>query len=333
MFAPPPLVDRSFHDPIRLADWVELNLLMEEESIVSITSVTDELAAIPPDDARDSESRFDYENPQSSDDEEMRPGFRETAEDNAEAAFLELSERASWLRDHYPVEIDGEVASLRQEMSTRDVYRFLVLLRSRQLYQGALEDDGIESGRLFEEFAKHALGAYTGSGPNNQVRFGVAGGSRGDGLSQPLAAAVQELSRRMFEKPGQVSISHQGDFKADAVAWKPFGDDRPGQLVLISQATISEGDWMHDEPANRWTDRKPPDTRLILFFARPITAVAFPETLSLTPPDMLDGLTFSSIPFDRLRLLSVLCDEDLPSDLREGMRMWGGEMRGRLPKW
>ena len=79
---------------------------------------------------------------------------------------------------------------------------------------------------------------------------------------------------------------------------------------------------MRDEPANRWTDRKPPDERLIRFFARPLTAVAFPETLSLTPTDTLDGLVFSSVPFDRLRLLSVLRDEDLPSDLRERMKEW-----------
>ena len=332
MFAPPPLVEEPSHEPIRLADWVELNLLMEEEPVVSITSVADELVSIPPDDARDSESLFEYEDPKVDDDEQMRLGFRERAEGTAEAAFLELSERAGWLRERYPVEISDDIALLRQEMLARDVYRFLVLLRSRQLYRGALGDDGGESGRLFEELVKHALGAYAGSGPQHQVRFGVAGGSRGDGLPQPLPEAVQELSRRMFEKPGQVFDSQRGDFKADAVAWQPFGDDLPGQLVLIGQATITEGDWKRDEPANRWTDKQPPNTRLILFLARPITAVAFPETLSLTPTDMLDGLNFSSIPFDRLRLLSVLCDENLPSDLRESMRDWSCEMGSRLPK-
>lgn len=333
MFAPPPLGDQVSHDPVRIADWVELNLLTDEESIVSMTSVTDELASIPPDDSRASESWFEYEDTRLAGDGGVHTGFREAAEDKAEAAFLELSDRAGWLRDHYPVEVDGDVAALRQEMSAYEVYTFLVLLRSRQLYRGALDDDGGESGRLFEELVKYALGAYAGSASDQRVRFGVAGGSRGDGLPQSLAAAVRVLSRRMFERPGQVSDSQHGDFKADAVAWRPFGDDRPGQMVLIGQATITEGDWMHDEPANRWTDRNPPDTRLILFFARPVTAVAFPETLSLTTPDLMDGLTFSSIPFDRLRLLSVLCDQDLPADLRESMRDWGREMRCRLPKW
>ena len=333
MFAPPPPGDSHSDDPVRLADWVEINLLTGEETSVSMTSLADELVSIPPDDARDSESRFEYDVLESSDEISGRAGYREAAEQNAEAAFLELSEREGWLSDHYPVEIDGEVASLRNQLPARDVYRFLVLLRSRQLYPGALKDDGKDAGRLFEELVKHAIGAYSGSEPHSHVRFGLAGGSRGDGLPRSLACAVRELSQRMFERPGQVSNSQQGDFKADAVAWKPFGDGRSGQLVLICQATISEGDWTREEPANRWTDRQPPDSRLILFFARPITAVAFPETLSLTPTDVLEGLPFSSIPFDRLRLLSVLLDDDLPCNLRDSIRDWTHEMQGRLPAW
>ena len=337
MFAPPPLGDKSSHDAIRLADWVELNLLMEEEPIVSATDVTDELADIPPDDASDSERRFAYHDPQVAYDDpragydgRMRPGFWESAEEKAEDAFGELSERAAWLGDDYPLELDGDVALLNQDTTARDVYQFLVLLRARQLYEDALGDDGEESSLLFEELVMHALGAYVGSGPEHRVRFGVAGGHRGDGLPESLSEAVEELRRRLHEAPGEVPTVGQGDYKADAVAWKPFGDERPGQLIMIGQATISEGDWMREEPPKRWTDRQPPERRLIRFLARPLTAVAFPETLSLTSRDVLDGLTFSSVPFDRLRLLSVLRDEDLPRDLRERMDAWASEMRDRL---
>ena len=312
MFAPPPTGDEPFHNPIRLADWVELNLLMEEELSVSVTDLTDELASTPPDDAGDSE---------------RRTGYWDSAEGTAEAAFLELSRRAGWLGDHYPLDLDGDAALLCDKAAARGVYRFLVLLRARQLYPYGLDDDGAESGLLFEELVKHALGRYVVCAPPNRVRFGVAGGSRGNGLPQSLTEAAEQLSQRMFEKPGQDSKARQGDFKADVVVWKPFGDKRPGQLVLVGQATISEGDWMMKEPPKRWTDR-----RVIRFLARPLTAVAFPETLSLTSSDTLDGLTGSSIPFDRLRLLSVLRDEDLPDSLRERMNDWTGDVRDRLPQ-
>ena len=221
---------------------------------------------------------------------------------------------------------------LHQHVGAQEVCKFLTLLRARQLYHGALDDDGSESGLLFEDLVKHALGAYVGSSLEHRVRFGIAGGSRGDDLPPPLAEAVEELSRRMSEKSGQVFRNDRGDFKADVVTWKPLGDERPGQLVLIGQATISEGDWMREEPANRWTDREPPDQRLIRFFARPLTAVAFPETLSLTPSDTLDGLAFSSVPFDRLRLLSLLSDNDLPTDLREQIKDWSRGLRDKLPQ-
>ena len=331
MLAPPRLGDHAYQDSTRLADWVEIILLTEEESEVSVTGVIGELAAIPPDESRDSERRFEYADLEVAYDGQMRSGFREEAENKAEAAFRELSMRASWLGDRYPVRIEDDVALLRQDAAARNVYQFLVLLRARHFYQDSLGDDGIESGLLFEDLVKHAFGAYVGAKSDHQVRFGVAGGSRGDGLPLPLSEAVNELSHRMFEKAGQVFENDRDDFRVDAVAWKPFYDKRPGQMVLIGQATISEGDWVGKEPANRWTDRQPPGERLIRFVARPFTAVAFPETLSLTSPATLDGMLFSSIPFDRLRLLSVLRDEDLPSDLLKRMKCWVDGVRSRLP--
>ena len=188
MFAPPAVGDESFHDPIRLADWVELNLLLEEEPTVSITDITGELADIPPDDADDSERRF-------AGDEQTGPGFLEGAEEKAEAAFGELSERAAWLGGRYPLEVDGDAALLRSEVAARDVYRFLVVVRARQMYEDALGDDGADSGALFEDLAKLAVAAYVGSGPKHRVRFGFAGGRRGDGMPSPLSEAVAARSR------------------------------------------------------------------------------------------------------------------------------------------
>ena len=256
----------------------------------------------------------------------------EAAQNRAEAAFAEISQRCSWLGDRYPIDTERDVALLSKDPGQCLVYRFLVLLRARHLYPGALEDDGEESGFLFEELSKFGIGAYIGTEYDHQVRFGVSGGSRGDGLPGELAAAVQELSGRMFEKIGEVPSSGQGDYRADAIAWKPFGDKRPGQLAIVCQATISEEDWQSKEPPGRWTDRQPPESRLIRFLATPLTAVAFPETLSLTPNETLLGLSLSSVPFDRLRLLSVLHDVLLPEDLCGRIQLWGDDLMERIPR-
>lgn len=328
MFDVPQQVTDSAHDSIRLADWVELNLLMKEEAVMSVVQVTDELASIPPDDSRDSEQRLSY-GPLDEDSEE-RLGFWEAAEDSAVAGFRELHDRAIWLEDAYPLEVDGETAILTLNGPTHDVYRFLILLRARQLYAGALDDDAEVSGRIFESLVKHALGTYADT--EHRLRFGVAGGHRGSGLPDALCDAVEVVRHLMREERGSVPASATGDYEADAIVWKPFGDKLPGQLVMIGQATISEGEWTKKEVARRWTERDPPDTRLVHFLARPVTAVAFPETLSLTSSGTLKGLVFSSIPFDRLRLLSLLRDDSLPNSLRTEMNLWTRDISERLPR-
>ena len=330
MFAVPELALDPAHDPIRLADWVELNLLMGEEAVMSVVEVTNRLAGIPPDDSADSERRFSYTDGSDANPDETMSGFWETAEDRTDAGFNELRDRAVWLTDSYPLDLDGDTAVLSDGGTTRDVYRFLILLRARHLYTGALKDDAEVSGRIFESLVKHALGTYADT--ENRVRFGVAGGHRGSGLPDPLRDAVEEMRLRMHEERGSVPDDSTADYEADAIAWKPFGDKLPGQLVMLGQATISEGEWTKKEVARRWTDREPPETRLVHFLARPVTAVAFPETLSLTSRGTLKGLVFSSIPFDRLRLLSLLRDDALPSSLRAEMDSWTRTTGERLPR-
>ena len=331
MFKPPPPAAEESHDHVCVADWVELNLLAGDVSTVSIYDVINELTEIPPDDADESERRFEREGFEQASSQGTAPGYWQSAEDLADSAFAELSGRMSWLGPRYPLEIDGDIAEASIDSSIYDVYAFLVLLRARQLYPNALEDDGAESGFLFEELTKHAIGSYIGAPDAGQVRFGVAGGSRGDGLPQSLPDAVETLSTRMFEEIGEVPNSADGDYRADAIVWKPFGDRRPGQLVLICQATISEKDWLNKEPPKRWTDRDPPSSRLVQFVARPVIAVAFPETLSLTSPEIVLGAGFSSIPFDRLRLLSVLHDRPLPWSLRKRIARWVDDVVKRIP--
>ena len=331
MFKIPPLSENESEDITRLADWVELNLLTEEEPIASVTSIADELAEIPPDDSDESEQRNLQDDPSDRDDGEIRNGYWENADKKAEAAFGELNSRLKCLEGRYPLNVYSGVASVDPSTGALEFYKFLVLLRARQMYPMALGDDGQESGLMFEEISKFALGAYLGSGPDYSVRFGVAGGQRGDGLPADGQDAVEELSKRMKEHLGAVPDRGDVDYGADAIAWRPFADSLPGQLIIVGQAKIGESDWKKGQPPKRWVDRGPEADLLIRFVARPLSAVLFPETLSLTKLEELTGANFTSVPFDRLRLLGVLRDEDLPYDLLDRMRNWGHEFAKRLP--
>lgn len=277
---------------------------------VSIIEATDDIRDTPPDD---------------SDESEQATVVWERAEQLADDAFRELRRRAGWLGTRYPLTIDAEVASFNDSATSAGAYRFLILLRARQLYGGGMGDDGTAAGLLFEELVTHAIAAYLGT--SHSARFGLAGGSRGDGLPGPLDEAIHELSRRMDESSPEV-VSGSGDYLNDATAWKPFGDHLPGQLVMLCQATISEGEWLHKEPAVRWSDGS---GRLIHFVARPLSGVAFAETMSLTSPAALAGSKFHSVPFDRLRLLSLVGDE-LPEGLLGRMNDWVDSARERIPR-
>ena len=97
MFKPPPRADEESHDHVCVADWVELNLLAGDVSTVSVLDVIDELTEIPPDDADESERRFEREEFEQEHNQETTPGYWKSAEDLADSAFAELSERMAWL--------------------------------------------------------------------------------------------------------------------------------------------------------------------------------------------------------------------------------------------
>ena len=309
MFALPPPSANERVDNIRLADWIEINLVVDNEPAISVADLMSNLAAEPPDTADESETREQY---------------WDNAERLADDALGELSHRARWLTTSYPIVLDGDVAMLREDVQHLELWRFVTLLRARQMYPAVFAGDANEAGLLFEELATLALGAYAGSQSARSVRFGLAGGARESSLPSQIGDAITTLSARMGERVGALPARNDRDYGADVIAWRPFGDHRAGQLVIIGQATISEAKWTGKEPALRWTESKTGSDRPIDFLARPLTAVVFVEALSLTSNDTIRGLTrnFSSIPFDRFRIMSVLNGVDVPTAFREDIARW-----------
>ena len=80
MYAPPAKASTSLEDPIRIADWIELNLLTQETSVVSIDDATSAIATDPPDASATSEHRQDYPDDLGDlDPVELREGYWEEA--------------------------------------------------------------------------------------------------------------------------------------------------------------------------------------------------------------------------------------------------------------
>ena len=331
MFARPSQATTGSGEAIQVADWIELNVLTDEEPSVSVADVTATIAADPPDDSTASEHRLDYpDNPESLDPPDLNTGYWQRAEHTAELAFAELRQRSKWFGARYPLTVEGETATASSSFDSSAVASFLTLLRSRHLYHRALEDDGELAGALFEELLRHALRSYLGITADASVRFGVAGGARGDGLPLPTDDALDELSRRTKEPRGDLANLPGGrDYGADVIAWKALGDPLRGKLVAIGQATISERRWTAKQPSPKWKSR-----RFVQFLTQPTIIVAFVESISLTTSAVLDGLPeeVSPLPLDRFRILFILRDRDVPESLRTRMGAWTDQMLGRLPR-
>ena len=331
MYSPPSYATTSFEGTIQVADWIELNLLTEEEHAVSIADVTATIAAGPPDDSRTSEHRLDYpDSLENLEPQDLSTGYWQQAEHTAELAFAELRQRSRWFGTRYPLTVQSESATASSSFDSGNVASFLTLLRSRHLYHRALDDDGELAGELFEELLRHVLRGYLGITEDASIRFGVAGGSRGDELPLQTDDALDELSRRTNEPRGVLANLPTGwDYGADVIAWKALGDSLRGKLVAIGQATISERKWTTKQPSPKWKSR-----RLVQFLTQPTNVVAFVESISLTTNAVLDGLpeNVSPLPLDRFRILFILRDCDIPRSLQTRISAWTAEMLTRLPR-
>ena len=327
MYLAPDLNIEVRRKSIVVADWIEFTLLAGNQQTMSTADASAMLTDLVPDDASESERHLP-------DSISTTQGSWQPKDDLIDSAFAELSWRHSKLQDRYPLQLSYDIAEKQPNQDGACLDRYLSLLRARQVYQNALGDNGETAAFLFEELAKYTLAKYLDVSEPNAVRFGVAQGSRGDDLPSALDNARRMLADRMNELPGNLPASGAGDGKADAIAWKPFADQNPGQIVLLGQATITEDDWLEKEPVTRWYNREQLDAQLIRFLARPVTCVLFAETLSLTDRSTLKGLagSFNSIPLDRLRIMHLLTDADLPESLLEAFEAWSDTMVARLPQ-
>ena len=298
---------------VHRADWLEVQLAAGGVPCVSIDAFTDYLREAPADDSEDEVVTGDE-------------GKWSRARQLSEEAFKEIRTRAAWLGDRYPIEFDDvEAIGWADACASSRLYRFLVLLRAKQMLGGMMNGGAPNPGYLFEELVTLATGEYLGKG--QAVRFGVANGQRGAELPINLQDAIFELARRMHEAPAEAVPGGAGDKRADAIGWRPFGDKRPGQLVVVAQATITKGEWQMKEIPSKWENG-----RLIQFVAYPLPAVAFVESMSLYSDDFFRGGDFRSVPFDRLRILSLLTDNNIEPAILQGMTEWTEWAISKLPE-
>lgn len=191
--------------PFELADWVELNMVLQDLSSVSRTTIVSLFAS-------------------------------GQAPDGAELdeLFAEIRRRASIAPSVYPFRAPANSIHLDRVVDAR-IYRLLLAL-SVESAPFRKESRYGEVNPIFELVTREALLSYMGGGEAR--RFGWP---NGDGRPEHLADAVEWLAAEMGVPVGVVRDEVDEDDKdggIDVAAWRPFADRASSFSVYLAQCTV-----------------------------------------------------------------------------------------------
>ena len=243
----------------------------------------------------------------------------------AEEAFSEIEERWTAIgatTTKYPFRLGTQSLSVQRNAS-RTPYIFMLLL-SR--YGKSAGPKGLFGERIFEDVSEVAARTYFG---------GTTGGAQTFPFGFPrrrtvagFVPALRDLCVALGEgREGRrrPSSKKQKDAKLDLVAWRPFADERPGQLIGFGQCATGS-DWTQKlselQPTafcKKWLADQPAHDPVRLYFV-PFRVDA----------DEWDERTIDAgILFDRCRIASLAAP--LPAALRRDCHRWTAHvLRTRL---
>lgn len=217
-----------------------------------------------------------------------------TSDASAGMALNAMARRRAILGERYPWRI-GEVGIERAEADATCYELLLVFSTSGTKFRstpGAFAEASV----LFEDLVCDALRALLGQN-SVAIRFGWP---TAEGRPREFAPAIVWLANRMGSKLGRAyRPPRRKDGGVDVVAWRPFGDSKPGFPLLLVQCTL-ERDFVHK---SRDVDRRIWGGWLA-FDADPMTALAIPHAVASI--EDWHEMASNVIVLDRVRLASLL---------------------------
>jgi hypothetical protein len=304
----------------KLADWIEYQVLFSLEGSFSRATFRDFIDEDP-----GTSDMRDYDDADFSEDEDLgdlssrRARRGEAAEGLSTSdalstdAFVILEDRASFVGDHYPFRVEADLVSLKgSSWQEHPSYSFMLALSARFMY--GLPGDFQTGARLFERLVRVAMAEYI-HGEAEHFGWPRDGGEGERSFAQVLPLVLRRLGERMAVKPDDIPDKIK-DNEVDVIAWRPPGDRRRGQLIVMCQCAIG-ADWNNKGiRLDKWEP-------FVGFAVRPVAAAAFP----FIPASIEEFGDFdyeylsksAGLWFDRLRLTRLITDSDLDENLRDRM--------------
>lgn len=303
----------------KLADWIEYQLLFSSSTTFSRSTLRDFIEEDPGTGDIQNYDAADFSDEDEAGESASRRSRRDAAAEGVSVAdelssdaFVVLEDRAAFLGDKYPFNVEPDLITLSLD-SWQDsvVYSFLVALNARYVY--GLSPDAHMASRIFERLVRVAMAIYIGG---EAEHFGwPRDGAPGE---RNFAAALPILLRKLGERtairfediPKKIK-----DNEVDVFAWRSPGDGRRGQLVLMCQCAIGAG-W--NDKGIRLEKWEP----FVVFAVTPVGA-AFPfvpKAMEENPDFDYEYMSKSvGLWFDRLRLTALIDEGELGETLRAAM--------------
>jgi hypothetical protein len=219
-----------------------------------------------------------------------------------ESVWLELRLREHLYGPNAPIKVAGRV--LKSRLSWLDKPHYLACLIF------SLTGNGTQTtvaGQLFEEVSAVAVKHYIGG---ECVICGF-----------PTPLKVADLAARTGERFIREFPSHRKDRNLDLMAWRPFGDARPGQLIVLVQCAAGRN-WKHktkELAVEAWK-------KLIQFHVAPVRGFTMPYIIS-DVSEFEEHSTDAGLILDRIRIYRCTNGVVLDTELKKRLTTW---CKGRI---
>ncbi len=164
------------------------------------------------------------------------------------------------------------------------------------------QSDSVTGGRIFEKISNEAIRNFIGG---KSIIFGA-----------PNEITVEELAKELQEKFITEFPSERRDRNLDIVAWKPFGDNRSSQIIILIQCAAGHN-WkgkLKELSLDAWT-------KYIHFACTPIRGFSLPLILS-NSSDLFEISIDAGLILDRSRIYRNSLEETPSDNFREELKTW-----------
>jgi hypothetical protein len=245
--------------------------------------------------------------------EQLRRGVEaraSVASRNLPLALRQMAWRAQVLGELYPFVLNATSIRVRKSLLIHDAYNALLLMTPGVLTRVGAQRDDPECAVILESLTCAGLKGLLGPGTDS-LRFGWPSA---EGRPADFNGAIKWLFARMgIRVAGGYKPPRRKDGGVDVVAWRSFGDKRPGFPIVLAQCSIERdmAQKARDVDLRQWSAWLALDAQILLVLVVPG---------ALPADERWNEMARNCVILERLRLLSLVALDEPVMDLKGFVR-------------